>query len=137
MGGLPLLDHSGLDYSRTSFCIGYVAFSAKCRHLAEPEFHSYDKSRASFTPLRATITDSSLDRMGEIEGCALCGRLWHAYSDAAFECVRLNNEHRRAVQLGDTSSVADLARKCEAEEMHRSNALETIRAHLAEAHPDR
>ena len=85
----------------------------------------------------ATINDSNLDPMRDIETCALCGRLRVAYSDATLECVRLNNELRHAERLGDSSRVADLAPKCEAAKRHRSNVLEVTRAHVAEVHPAR
>ena len=77
-------------------------------------------------------------RLGDgrnIARCDLCDRLWHACSEARLEHVRLNNELRRAAQLGDAASIEDLAPKCVASKMHRSNAIEAIRAHIAEAHP--
>jgi hypothetical protein len=75
--------------------------------------------------------------MGDIERCARCRRLRQAYSAATLEHVRLDGELQRAARLGDTSSLADLASKCKAAEMRRSNALEATRAHVAEAHPAR
>ena len=73
--------------------------------------------------------------MKQMRDCDECVRLWHEYSVATSEYIRLDNKLGIAALAHDDEAVSILAPDVEAAVVRRAQGRDAIRKHEAAAHP--